>query len=98
MKLPIAILTSLTLSAVAQASIPGLNYSCPGAIEVHVNQGGSVYINGKEAVLKTFNDNYFEAKGGGVTISISRNPDNSIDVSYTGNKGVNGVCQPAEAP
>ncbi|WP_447809158.1 hypothetical protein [Pseudomonas putida] len=35
----------------------------------------------------------FEAKGGGVTVSLSINPDGSPDVSYTGKNKANGVCQ-----
>ena len=41
------------------AAIPLLNYTCPGKIEVHADQGGPVYINGKEAKLKVFNQNYY---------------------------------------
>jgi hypothetical protein len=44
------------------AAIPQLNYTCPGKIEVHADQGGPVYINGKEAKLKVFNQNYYEAE------------------------------------
>ncbi|WP_336172240.1 hypothetical protein [Ensifer sp. MJa1] len=39
-----------------------------------------------------FNENYYEAKGGDVTISLSINPDGSPSVSYTGKGGANGVC------
>jgi hypothetical protein len=46
----------------------------------------------KEAKLHVFNDNYYEAKGGGVTISLSINPDGSAAVSYTGHGGANGIC------
>lgn len=80
-------------SNVAYAGIPLLNATCPGNIVVHADQGGPIYINGKEGKLKKFNDNYFEAKGGGVTISLSINPDCSADVSYTGKNRANGVCQ-----
>ncbi|MGE8399842.1 MAG: hypothetical protein ACN6NZ_07880 [Burkholderiales bacterium] len=86
----------LAASGAAQAGIPLLNATCPGNIEVHADRGGLVYINGKEGKLKTFNDNYFEAKGSGVTISLSINPDGSADVSYTGKNRANGVCQVKE--
>ena len=76
----------------AQAKIPLVNATCPKNIEVHADEGGPIYINGKEAKLKKFNDNYFEAKGSGVTISLSINPDGSASVSYTGKHGANGVC------
>jgi hypothetical protein len=77
----------------AQAAIPMFNATCPGKIEVHADEGGPIYINGKEGKLKKFNDNYFEAKGAGVTISLSINPDGSAGVSYTGKNRANGVCE-----
>jgi hypothetical protein len=72
-----------------------LNASCPGNIDVHADQGGPVYINGKEGQLKRFNKNYFEAKDAtsGVVISLSINPDGTPSVSYTGKGRANGVCQ-----
>ncbi|WP_192561209.1 hypothetical protein [Pseudomonas gozinkensis] len=86
----------LLSSAVAQAGIPLLNATCPGNIEVHADKGGPIYINGKEGKLKKFNDNAFEAKGSGVTISLTIMPDGSPDVSYTGKNKANGVCQVKE--
>lgn len=74
------------------AKIPLVNATCPGNIEVHADEGGPIYINGKEAKLHVFNDNYYEAKGHGVTVSLSINPDGSAAVSYTGHGGANGVC------
>jgi hypothetical protein len=55
-------------ATVSVAAIPQLNYTCPGKIEVHADEHGPIYINGKEAKLKVFNENYYEAKGSGVTI------------------------------
>lgn len=74
------------------AAIPLLNYTCPGKIEVHADKGGPVFINGKEAKLKVFNQNYYEATGSGVTISININPDGTPGVSYTGPGRNNGIC------
>lgn len=65
--------------------------------EVHADQGGPVYINGKQAKLKKVNDNYYEATGSGITVSIAINPDGSSTVSYTGKHGVNGICQASES-
>jgi hypothetical protein len=79
-------------ATVSVAAIPQLNYTCPGKIEVHADQGGPIYINGKEAKLKVFNQNYYEAKGSGVTISLSINPDGTPSVSYTGPGRNNGIC------
>ncbi len=70
-----------------------LNATYPGKIEVHADEGGPIYINGKEGQLKKFNDNDFEVKGAGVTISLSINPDGSPAVSYTGKNRANGVCE-----
>ncbi|WP_060484724.1 hypothetical protein [Pseudomonas sp. NBRC 111123] len=83
----------LAASGAAQAEIPMLNATCPGKIEVHEDKGGPIYINGKEGKLKKVNDNYFEAKASGVTISLSINPDGAPSVSYTGGNRANGICQ-----
>jgi hypothetical protein len=90
-------LTAAQIAITATASfaaIPPLNYTCPRKIEVHADQGGPIYINvnGKEAKLKVFNQNYYEAKGSGVTISLSINPDGTPSVSYTGPGRNNGIC------
>jgi hypothetical protein len=42
---------------------------------------------------RRFNDNFYEATGAGVTLSISINPDESVSLSYTGKHGANGVCE-----
>ncbi|MGH8381722.1 hypothetical protein [Pseudomonas sp.] len=89
------LLGALLVSAAgfANAGIPLVNATCPGNIEVHADEGGPIFINGKEAKLKKFNENYFEAKGSGVTISLTIKPDGSPDVTYTGKGGANGVCE-----
>ncbi|HEV7307404.1 hypothetical protein [Ensifer sp.] len=87
-----SLIPALAFASAAEAKIPLVNATCPGKIEVHADEGGPVYINGKEAKLKVFNENYYEAKGAGVTISLSINPDGSPSVSYTGKGGANGVC------
>lgn len=85
--------SQIVMTATASiAAIPLLNYTCPGNIEVHADKGGPVYINGKEAKLKVFNKNAYEATGSGVTISITINPDGTPDVSYTGPGRSNGIC------
>lgn len=87
-----AALTALA-PVTAQAKVPFFNATCPGNLSIHADEGGPVYFNGKEAKLKIFNANYFEATLNGVTLSVSRSPDGSISVSYTGPKRANGVCQ-----
>ena len=84
--------TSLFITGTAHAGIPLFNVTCPGNLEVHADQGGPVFINGKETRLKKVNDAYFEAEGAGVTLSISINPDGSAMVTYTGKHGANGIC------
>ncbi|WP_018183549.1 hypothetical protein [Kaistia granuli] len=86
------LLGAIALAGQARANIPLVNATCPTNIDVHADEGGPIYINGKEAKLRKFNDNYYEAKGGGVTISLSINPDGSPAVSYTGKHGANGIC------
>jgi hypothetical protein len=84
-------------SNATHAGIPLLNVSCTDKYEVHADQGGPVFINGKETRLKKVNDNYYEATGSGITVSIAINPDGSPTVSYTGQHGINGVCQASQS-
>lgn len=72
--------------------IPVFNAICGTEIDVHANEGGPVFIDGKETSLKKFNDNYFEATADGTTISISFNPDESLSLSFTGPNRANGIC------
>ena len=38
----------LALAGSAHAGIPFVNATCPGNIEVHADEGGPIYVNGKE--------------------------------------------------
>lgn len=91
-KMLIAIAT-LTMAGTASAALPQLNYQCPGQIQMHSDEGGAVYINGKEAKLKKYSDDFYEAKDAGVTLSISKTGQ-QYDVSYTSKRG-SGICQPS---
>ncbi len=93
-KVLIAAIT-LPMAGAASAAIPQLNYQCPGQIQMHSDEGGPVYINGKEAKLKKYSEEFYEAKGAGVTLSIS-NTGGQYDVSYTSKKG-SGTCQPGSS-
>lgn len=93
-KVLIAAIT-LAMAGTASAAIPQLNYQCPGQIQMHSDEGGPVYINGKEAKLKKYSEEFYEAKGAGVTLSIS-NTGGQYDVSYTSKKG-SGTCQPGSS-
>ena len=87
---------ALTMSVVcaagqAVAAVPLLNATCPGNTDVHADAGGPVYLNGKETKLKVVNQNFYEATGSGVTLSIIINPDGSASISYAKKGGGNGV-------
>lgn len=94
--LAVSVLASLAAIGAAEAKIPLVNATCPTGIEVHADEGGPIYINGKEAALKTFNQNAYEASHGNVTIDLTINPDGSAMVSYTKKGGANGICTVAD--
>lgn len=85
----------LSLAPPASAAIPQLNGTCPGGIEVHADAGGPVFVNGREAALKRFSDQYYEARDAqaSVTLSLSISTDGSPQLSYTGQGGRNGICE-----
>jgi len=85
-------LAALSFAGVTNAGIPFFNATCPGGIDVHAEEGGYVYFNGKQAKLKKLNSEYYEATGSGITLSIAINPDETVTLSYTGKHGANGVC------
>ena len=87
------IVTAFVGATAARADIPIFNATCPQGIEVDADKGGPVFINGSKTQLKTFNENYYEASGSGVTISLSINPDGTPAVTYTAKGGANGICQ-----
>lgn len=82
----------VALAGASQAAIPLLNATCGDGVDVHADQGGPVYINGKVAKLKKSNDNYYEAHHGDVTISIAISDDGTPSLSATWKGGANGVC------
>ncbi|WP_037497811.1 hypothetical protein [Sphingomonas jaspsi] len=79
-------------AAPGSAKLPMLNATCPGGKEIHADAGGPVFINGKRAALKRINNNFYEATGQGIKLSISVNPDGSATVSWTGRNRANGMC------
>ncbi|MBS0198828.1 MAG: DUF3011 domain-containing protein [Proteobacteria bacterium] len=93
----LALLCGLGFAGTAAAEIPMFNGTCPGA-EVHADNGGPVYVNGRQTQLNRINDNYYEARAdGGLTLSISRTDDGGVQMSYTKRGGGNGVCQVSAA-
>ncbi|WP_211371739.1 hypothetical protein [Marilutibacter maris] len=81
-----------------KAKITMFNATCPGDIEVHADDGGPVFVNGREAAYKSFSESYYEATDAetGVTVSVSINTDGTLSLSYTGKGGANGICALAE--
>ena len=75
----------------APQGLPMLNATCPTGISVHVDEGGPVFVNGEEATLEKYNDNFYEARNGDVVLSINRNPDGTMAMSYN-RPGQNGIC------
>jgi hypothetical protein len=71
-----------------------INATCPGDIVVHADEGGPVFINGREAKLGVSNENYYEATDAesAVTVSVSTDAGGMQTVSYTGKGGSNGIC------
>jgi len=86
-------LAGALLALPASAAIQQFNGTCPGGVEVHADDGGPVYINGRETRLKRFSEDYYEASdNNGLTLSINRTPDGGTQMSYTGPGNRNGVC------
>ncbi|AJZ91994.1 hypothetical protein VW41_14985 [Klebsiella michiganensis] len=83
------------VSGLASAALPLFNgQGAPG--EVHIDNGGPVYLNGKQMALKKVNDSFYEARGQGVVLSIAVMPDGSPSVSWTGKHRAHGEIIPAE--
>lgn len=64
--------------------------------EVHIDANGPVYLNGKEMKLKKVNDNFYEATGQGVVLSIAVMPDGTPSVSWTGKHRAHGEILSAQ--
>ena len=88
---------ALMLATAADARIPLMNHRCPGNINVHAEAGGPVYINGKEAALKAFGDNRYEATAAGVTVTVTVAPNGSSKAAYSANDA-SGVCREIAPP
>lgn len=77
---------------VAEAKPPKFKASCPTGIEVRVNNAGRVRINGADATVKELSSTAWDAKQGGVTISIALDG-GVLSVVYTAKGGANGICE-----
>ena len=95
-KLPTAI-ALLTASGMANAAnLPAFDVTCATDLNARAEAGGSVYLNDKPLVLHKLSEQFFEAKGEGITLSISLNAAGAPTVSYTGKQGANGICEKTE--
>ena len=86
----------LAMGSAHAASLPKFEVTCPTDLAVRADAGGPVFINDKKAILSKFSEQYYEAKGQGVTLSISIAADGSPTVTYTGKQGANGICTERE--
>lgn len=94
-KLKMLMLSLGLVSGLANAALPLFNgHGAPG--DVHIDNGGPVYLNGKQMALKKVNDNFYEARGQGVVLSIALMPDGSPSVSWTGKHRAHGEIIPTE--
>lgn len=82
-------------TAAHAANLPAFNVTCPPDVSVRAEAGGPVYINDRQATLHKFSEQYFEAKGEGMTVSVSLTANGTPTVSYTGKQGANGICEEA---
>lgn len=86
-------IVALFITGTASAGIPIFVALCPGDISVDSGKNGVVHVNGSKAAVEKFDHNYYEAKSGAVTISVSANGNKAPDVSFTGKGHANGICQ-----
>jgi hypothetical protein len=80
-------------ASTANSRIPAFKATCGSGIAVRAEAGGPVFIDDAQAILKKFNENYFEASRAGTTVSITFETDGSPSLSYTGPNRTNGVCR-----
>jgi len=82
-------------SGVSFAKVPYFAAKCPTDISVETDRAGRAYLSGQKASVHSANANYYEIRGAGVTVSVALSG-GSLNVSYTGKHGANGICQVVE--
>ncbi|QIH08740.1 MULTISPECIES: hypothetical protein [unclassified Pseudomonas] len=86
--------TFMIITGTAQAEgIPLFNVACPGNLAVSADQGGPVYINGKEVKSTAVDDRHFQVKAGEANLPISVEADDSVTVNYTDKHGASHLCE-----
>ncbi|MBA4714204.1 MULTISPECIES: lysozyme inhibitor LprI family protein [Citrobacter] len=98
LKMTRLMMLALVLAPLASmaAAPQAFNFSCASIGGVNSDGKGNVWINGTKATIKTFNENYWEAKSGKNTVSISRKDDGNPEVSWAGPNRKHGICQPED--
>uniref|UniRef100_UPI0012E22BD0 hypothetical protein n=1 Tax=Sandarakinorhabdus oryzae TaxID=2675220 RepID=UPI0012E22BD0 len=81
----------------ASAAVPIFYAKCPVNVNVDSDTRGTVRVNGRVAIVRKVNAQYYEARAGRVVYSISGRP-GEVSVSYTGPGRANGICQVQEPP
>ncbi|MGR6422951.1 hypothetical protein ACUZ8Y_07460 [Aeromonas veronii] len=74
MKKTLLALSVLVMTGTAYAGVPDLSASCPGHINLRV-EDGTAYINNQQVPLKKVNSNFYEASKGRTTLSMVKNGD-----------------------
>ncbi|MGL6309172.1 hypothetical protein ACSZMD_04730 [Aeromonas veronii] len=90
MKKTLLALSVLVITGTAYAGVPDLSASCPGHINLRV-EDGTAYINNQQVPLTKVNSNFYEASKGRTTLSMVKNGDWGI--TYFVKNGDSGACQ-----
>jgi hypothetical protein len=90
MKKTLLALSVLVMAGTAQAKVPDLSASCPGNINLRI-EDGTAYINNQLVPVKKVNTNFYEVSKGRTTLSMVKNGDWGI--TYFVKNGDSGSCQ-----
>ncbi|MBS7808493.1 hypothetical protein [Variovorax sp. PCZ-1] len=87
-----ALIAFLCCTTTIHAAQPVFVANCPGDINIDAGRTGVVYINGIKAKVQKINDKAYDFMASGITISVSSNPGQAPDVTYTGKAKAHGIC------